>query len=109
MPQVDPTTLSGERLIRLDEMSEAIRSDAAPGVVAAACHKESARKHGKPQGVVSDDQPKPVRDRLGALGWRRGCSTGEARVIAGGGKETSVQDRRNSGEGPGDWETYQIQ
>jgi len=28
--QVDPTTLSG-RLIRLDEMSEAIRSDAAPG------------------------------------------------------------------------------
>ena len=45
------------RLIRLDEMSEAIRSDAAPGVVAAACTQGKRTKQGKPQGVVSDDQP----------------------------------------------------
>jgi hypothetical protein len=58
------------RLIRLDEMSEAIRRCA--GVVAAACTQGKRTKHGKPQGVVSDDQPEAREGQAGALGWRRG-------------------------------------
>ena len=60
------------RLIRLDEMSEAIRSDAAPGYWRRHVHKESARNTGSPKAWSAMTNRKPVRDRLGALGWRRG-------------------------------------
>src|SRR6266404_9004145 len=60
------------RLIRLDEMSEAIRSDAAPGKWRRHVHKESARNTGSPKAWSAMTNRKPVRDRLGALGWRRG-------------------------------------
>ena len=55
------------RLIRLDEMSEAIRPDAGAGVVAAACTQGKRTKHGKPQGVVSDDQPEAREGQAGRL------------------------------------------
>src|SRR5712672_1993672 len=60
------------RLIRLDEMSKAIRSDAAPGQWRRHVHKESARNTGNPKVWSAMTNRKPVRDRLGALGWRRG-------------------------------------
>src|SRR5712671_2419798 len=60
------------RLIRLDEMSEAIRSDGAPGKWRRHVHKESARNTGSPKAWSAMTNRKPVRDRLGALGWRRG-------------------------------------
>src|SRR5260370_4251818 len=60
------------RLIRLDEMSEAIRSDAAPGKWRRHVHKESARNTGSPKAGSAMTNRKPVRDRLRALGWRIG-------------------------------------
>jgi len=40
--------------------------------MATACTQGKRTKHGKPLGVVSDDQPDAREDRPGALGWRRG-------------------------------------
>jgi hypothetical protein len=69
--QADLTAISGKA-----EMAERVERRllpaAAPGYWRRHVHKESVRNAGKPQGVVSDDHRKPVRDRLGALGWRRG-------------------------------------
>jgi Branched-chain amino acid transport system / permease component len=48
------------------------------GIVAAACTQGKRTKHGKPQGLVSDDRK--VRDTLGALGWRRGSQYRGSRV-----------------------------
>src|SRR5882672_2827857 len=60
------------RLIRPDEMGEAIRSDAAPRWWRRHVHKESARNTGSPKAWSAMTNRKPVRDRPGALGWRRG-------------------------------------
>jgi hypothetical protein len=45
-------------------MSEAIRSDAAPG----GGDKGKRTLHGKPHGVVSDDQPEAREGQVGRLG-----------------------------------------
>jgi hypothetical protein len=55
------------RLTRLDEMSEAMFRRCA-GVVAAACTQGKRTKHGKPQGVVSDDQPEAREGQAGRPG-----------------------------------------
>src|SRR6266705_3615550 len=60
------------RLIRLGEVSKAIRSAAAPGYWRQHVHKESARNTGSPEAWSAMTNRMPVRDRLGALGWRRG-------------------------------------
>src|ERR1700738_4966883 len=60
------------RLIRLDEMSEAIRPAAAPGQWRRHVHKESVRNTGSPMAWSAMTNRKPARDRLGALGRRRG-------------------------------------
>ena len=60
------------RLIRLGEVSKAIRSAAAPGYWRQHVHKESARNTGSPEAWSAMTNWKPVRDRPGALGWRRG-------------------------------------
>src|ERR1035437_1601668 len=60
------------RLIRLDEMSEAMRPDAAPGYWRQHVHKERVRNTGSPKAWSAATNRKPVRDRPGALGWRRG-------------------------------------
>src|ERR1039458_8997242 len=60
------------RLIRLDEMSEVMRPDATPGYWRQHVHKESARNTGSPKAWSATINRKPARDRLGALGWRRG-------------------------------------
>jgi hypothetical protein len=49
---------------------------------------------------------KPMRDRLGALGWRRGS---RKPGNAGGGKGPQFKTDAIRGEGSGDWETYQLQ
>src|ERR1035437_4176617 len=60
------------RLIRLDEMSEVMRPDATPGYWRQHVHKESARNTGSPKAWSATTNRRPARDRLGALGWRRG-------------------------------------
>jgi len=60
------------RLIRLDDMSEAIRSDAAPGQWRRHVYKESVRNTGSPMARSAMTNRTPARDRSGAMGWRRG-------------------------------------
>ena len=95
------------RLIRLDDMSEAIRSDAAP--VAAACTQGKRTKHGKPQGVVSDDQPEAREGQAGRPGVAERFVVPRKPGNAGGGKGPQFKTDAIRGEGPGDWETYQLQ
>ena len=60
------------RLIRLDEMSEDDAQFAAPGYWRQHVHKESARNTGSPKARSGMTNQTPARERLGALGWRRG-------------------------------------
>src|SRR6476469_8859427 len=96
------------RLIRLGEVSKAIRSAAAPGYWRQACTQGKRTQHGKPRGVVSDDQPDAREGQAG----RRGVT--ERFVVplkpgnAGGGKGPQFKTDAISGEGPGDWATYQL-
>ena len=71
MRQADPTGFSGKANTAGANERNNTPSRCA-GVVATACTQGKRTQHGKPQGVVSDDQPMPARDRPGALGWRRG-------------------------------------
>jgi hypothetical protein len=59
------------RLTRRGEMSEE-DPRYCTGVVAAACTQGKRSQHGKPQCVIRKINRTPVRDRPGALGWRRG-------------------------------------
>jgi hypothetical protein len=76
--------------------------------VATACTQGKRTQHGKPQGVVSDDQPDAREGRAG----RRGVA--ERFVVplkpgnAGGGKGPQFKTDAIRGEGPGDWATYKL-
>src|SRR5882762_2003474 len=96
------------RLIRLDEMSKAIRPDAAPGVVAAACTQGKRTQHGKPQGVVSEDQPETREGQAGRPGVAERFVVPRKPGNAGGGKGPQFKTDAIRSEGPGDWETYQL-
>ena len=97
------------RLIRLDgnERSDTFRRCA--GVVAAACTQEKRTKHGKPQGVVSDDQPEAREGQAGCPGVAERFVVPRKPGTAGGGKGPQFKTDVIRGEGPGDWETYQLQ
>src|SRR5712692_2630736 len=56
------------RLIRLGEVSEAVRPAAAPGQWRQHVHKESARNTGSPKAWSAMTNRNPVRDRPGAVG-----------------------------------------
>src|SRR5258707_7791579 len=60
------------RLKWLGELSEDLRPAATPGYWRQHVHKESARNTGSPKAWSAMTNRKPVKDRLGALGWRRG-------------------------------------
>src|ERR1019366_2641513 len=62
-----PLACSAEPLMR-----SLSTSDAAPGYWRQHVHKESARNTGSPNAWSTTINRKPVRDRPGALGWRRG-------------------------------------
>src|SRR5882724_10008553 len=55
------------RLIRLGEVSEAVPRRCA-GVVVTACTQGKRTQHGKPQSVVSEDQPEAREGQAGRLG-----------------------------------------
>jgi len=60
------------RLKWLGEMSEEYAQLLHRGIGGGMYHKESARNTGSPKAWSAMTNRKPVRDRLGALGWRRG-------------------------------------
>src|ERR1700720_4857923 len=69
--QADPTATSGKAdTARRDERRR--RPVAAPGYWRQHVHKESARNTGDPKAWSGMTNQTPVRDRLGALGSRRG-------------------------------------
>src|SRR5260370_24736584 len=61
------------RLIRLGEVSKAIRSAAAPGYWRQHVHKESARNTGSPEAWSAMTNRMPPRDGPGAVGGRGGA------------------------------------
>ena len=95
------------RLIRVNERSSTPRRCA--GVVAAACTQGKRTKHGKPQGVVSDDQPEAREGQAGRPGVVERFVVPLKPGNAGGGKGPQFKTDAIRSEGPGDWETYQLQ
>src|SRR6059036_408960 len=79
------------------------------GVVATACTQGKRTKHGKPQGVVSDDQPEAREGQAGRSGVAERFVVPRKPGNAGGGKGPQFKTDAIRGEGPGDWETYQLQ
>src|SRR5271165_3715741 len=78
------------------------------GVLAAARTQGKRTQHGKPHGVVRDDQPDAREGEAGR------CEVAERLVVptkpgnAGGGKGPQFKTDARRSEGPGDWVTYQL-
>jgi len=78
------------------------------GVVAAACTQGKRTQHGKPRGVVSDDQPDAREGQAGRPGVAERSAVPLKPGNAGGGKGPQFKTDAIRGEGPGDWATYQL-
>src|SRR6267142_2564720 len=78
------------------------------GVVATACTQGKRTKHGKPQSVVSDDQPEAREGQAGRSGVAERFVVPMKPGNAGGGKGLQFKTDAIRGEGPGDWATYQL-
>src|SRR6266496_744082 len=78
------------------------------GVLAAACTQGKRTKHGKPQGVVSDDQPEAREGQAGRPGVAERFVVPLKPGNAGGGKGPQFKTNAIRGEGAGDWATYQL-
>src|SRR5450759_1078913 len=89
-------------------MSEATPRRCA-GVVATACTQGKRTQHGKPQSVVSDDQPEAREGQAGRLGVAERFVIPLKPGNAGGGKGPQFKTDAIRSEGPGDWATYQLQ
>src|SRR6202030_2462849 len=106
--QADPTTLSG----KADTAGGSERSNTpsrCAGVVATACTQGKRTKHGKPLGVVSDDQPDAREGQAGRPGVAERVVVPLKPGNAGGGKGPQFKTDAIRGEGHGDWATYQLQ
>src|ERR1700738_5182957 len=78
------------------------------GVVAAACTQGKRTQHGKPQRVIRDDQPDAREGRSGRAGVAERFAVPLKPGNAGGGKGPQFKTDATSGEGFGDWATYQL-
>src|SRR5882757_6470539 len=78
------------------------------GVVAAACTQGKRAQHGKPLGVVGDDQPDAGDGQAGRPGVAERLVVPPKPGNAGGGKGPQFKTDAIRGEGPGDWATYQL-
>src|SRR5207247_3980013 len=65
-------------------------------------------QHGRPQGVVRDDQPNAREGQAGRLGDTERFVVPLKPGNAGGGKGPQFKTDATSGEGFGDWATYQL-
>src|ERR1700688_5137735 len=89
-------------------MSEAVRPGRCAGVVATACTQGKRTKHGKPQSVVSEDQPEAREGQAGRPGVAERFVVPLKPGNAGGGNGPQFKTDALRGEGPGDWATYQL-
>src|ERR1700682_3033781 len=78
------------------------------GVVATACTQGKRTQHGKPQGVVRDDQPDAREGQAGRPGVSERFVVPRKPGNAGGGKGPQFKTNARRSEGPGDWVTYQL-
>ena len=78
------------------------------GVVATACTQGKRTQHGKPQGVVSDDQPDAREGQAGRPGVAERFVVPLKPGNAGGGKGPQFKTDALRGEELGDWATYQL-
>src|ERR1700739_5013189 len=78
------------------------------GVVAAACTQGKRTQHGKPRCVIRDDQPDAREGQAGRTGVAERLVVPPKPGNAGGGKGPQFKTNAASGEGPGDWATYQL-
>src|ERR1700682_4604640 len=90
----------------MDERSSAASRCA--GVVATACTQGKRKQHGKPQGVVRDDQPDAREGQAGRPGVAERFVVPRKPGNAGGGKGPQFKTDARRSEGPGDWVTYQL-
>src|SRR5450759_1364743 len=78
------------------------------GVVATACTQGKRTQHGKPQGVVREDQPDAREGQIGRLGVAERFAVPLKPGNSGGGKGPQFKTDATSGEGFGAWATYQL-
>src|SRR3974390_680605 len=78
------------------------------GVVVAACTHGKRAQHGKPLGVIRDDQPDAREGQAGRPGVAERPVVPLKPGNAGGGKEPKFKTNARRGEGPGDWAAYQL-
>src|SRR3979490_1202381 len=81
---------------------------ATPGYWRRHVHKESARNPGSPKAWSAMTNRKPAKDRLGALGWRRGSQYRGSRVTPVEGRDLSSRQTQQVVRDLGDWVTYQF-
>src|SRR5882672_452959 len=89
-------------------MSEVDTPRRCAGVVATACTQGKRTQHGKPQGVVRDDQPDAREGQAGRRGVTERFVLPTKPGNAGGGKGPQFKTNAVRSEGPGDWATYQL-
>src|ERR1700750_992814 len=78
------------------------------GVVATACTQGKRTQHGRPHGVVRDDQPDAREGQAGRRGDAERFVVPLKPDNAGGGKGPQFKTNARRSEGPGDWATYQL-
>ena len=92
------------RLIRMGDRAKTTPMRCT-GVVAAACTQGKRTQHGKPRGVVRDDQPDAREGQAGRHGVAERLVVPLKPGNSGGGKEPQFKTDAASSEGPGDWAT----
>src|SRR5437588_12059172 len=96
------------RLIRLGVKERSSTPSRCAGVVATACTQGKRTQHGRPQGVIRDDQPNAREGQAGRLGDAERFVVPLKPGNAGGGKGPQFKTNATCSEGPGDWATYQL-
>src|SRR6202162_4052360 len=89
-------------------MSESNTPSRCAGVVATACTQGKRTQHGRPQGVVRDDQPDAREGQAGRPGESERFIVPMKPGNAGGGTGPQFKTNATRSEGPGDWVTYQL-
>src|SRR5882724_9270059 len=89
-------------------MSEVDTPRRCAGVVATACTQGKRTQHGRPHGVIRDDQPDAREGQAGRCGETEGFVVPRKPANAGGGKGPQFKTNARRSEGPGDWVTYQL-
>src|SRR6516162_2907323 len=79
------------------------------GVVATACTQGKRAQHGRPQGVVRDDQPDAREGQAGRPGESERSILPMKPGNAGGGTGPQFKTNAIRSEGPGDWTTVTAQ